>query len=236
LRRRPFPGSLPGKTGGRHGGRPQADLGLVFLRLGQPALQHPAPDLHLRPLFRGNRPRLLHGRGLDEEAAKAAAQAYWGWGLAIASLSIAILAPILGAIADGTGRRLIWVWTFSAFYVVGSFGLWWVAPGGTEGMLFWAVCLFGIGFIGMEFATIFTNALMPSLTQADDLGAISGTGFAFGYLGGLLALVIMLLFFAEGRDSGLTLLGTRRCSGWTPRRARAPASSDPSPRSGSWSS
>lgn len=148
------------------------------------------------------------GAGLDEEAAKAAAQAYWGWGLAIASVAIAVLAPLLGAIADGTGRRLVWVWIFSAFYVVGSYGLWWVAPGGTEAMLFWAVCLFGLGFIGMEFATIFTNALMPSLTQADDLGAISGTGFAFGYLGGLLALVIMLLFFAEGADSGLTLLGT----------------------------
>ena len=64
------------------------------------------------------------GTGLDEEAAKAAAQAYWGWGLAIASLSIAVLAPILGAIADGTGRRLIWVWTFSIFYVVGSACLW----------------------------------------------------------------------------------------------------------------
>lgn len=156
------------------------------------------------------------GAGLDEEAAKAAAQAYWGWGLAIASLAIAVLAPILGAIADGTGRRLIWVWTFSAFYVVGSFGLWWVAPGGTEEMLFWAVCLFGIGFIGMEFATIFTNALMPSLTQADDLGAISGSGFAFGYLGGLLALVIMLLFFAEGSDSGRTLLGTPPLFGLEP--------------------
>ena len=156
------------------------------------------------------------GTGLDEEAAKAAAQAYWGWGLAIASVTIAVLAPILGAIADGTGRRLIWVWTFSLFYVVGAAGLWWVAPGGDASMLFWAVCLFGIGFIGMEFATIFTNALMPSLTQADDLGAISGTGFAFGYLGGLLALIIMLLFFAEGADSGLTLLGTQPLFGLDP--------------------
>ncbi len=156
------------------------------------------------------------GEGLDPEAAKAAAQAYWGWGLAIASLSIAIIAPILGAIADGTGRRLIWVWVFSAFYVAGSAGLWWVAPGGDEAMLFQAVCLFGIGFIGMEFATIFTNALMPSLTQADDLGAISGSGFAFGYLGGLLALVIMLLFFAEGADSGLTLLKTEPLFGLDP--------------------
>lgn len=156
------------------------------------------------------------GEGLDPEAAKAAAQAYWGWGLAIASLSIAIIAPILGAIADGTGRRLIWVWVFSACYVAGSASLWWIAPGGDETMLFRAVCLFGIGFIGMEFATIFTNALMPSLTQADDLGAISGAGFAFGYLGGLLALVLMLLFFAEGADSGLTLLQTQSLFGLDP--------------------
>jgi MFS transporter, UMF1 family len=156
------------------------------------------------------------GEGMDPEAAKAAAQSFWGWGLAIASLSIAVLAPILGAIADGTGRRLIWIWVFSGFYVIGSAGLWWVAPGGDANMLFWAVCLFGIGFIGMEFATIFTNALMPSLTQADDLGAISGSGFAFGYLGGLLALILMLLFFAEGADSGLTLLGTQPLFGLDP--------------------
>ncbi|WP_431301037.1 MFS transporter [Tabrizicola sp. BL-A-41-H6] len=147
------------------------------------------------------------GAGLDEEAAKAAAQAYWGWGLAIASFAIAVLAPILGAIADGTGRRLVWVWTFSALYVLGSASLWYVAPGGEAGMLFWAVAAFGIGFIGMEFATIFTNALMPTLSDHDDLGAISGSGFAFGYLGGLLALILMLLFFAEGGDTGLTLLG-----------------------------
>ncbi len=135
------------------------------------------------------------GTGLDEETAKAAAQSYWGWGIAATSIIIALIAPILGAIADSTGRRLIWVWTFSACYVVGAWALWWVAPGGGAGMLFWAVAFFGLGFIGMEFATIFTNALMPSLSDHDDLGAISGSGFAFGYLGGLIALVIMLGFF-----------------------------------------
>jgi len=46
------------------------------------------------------------GTGMEEEAAKAAAQSYWGFGLAISSLAIAVLAPILGAIADGTGRSL----------------------------------------------------------------------------------------------------------------------------------
>lgn len=147
------------------------------------------------------------GTGMEEEAAKAAAQAYWGYGLTAASIIIAVLAPILGAIADGTGRRLIWVWIFSMFYVVGAAGLWWVVPGGEASNLAWAVGLFGIGFIGMEFTTIFTNALMPSLTDHDDLGAVSGSGFAFGYLGGLLALIIMLLLFAENATTGKTLLG-----------------------------
>ena len=156
------------------------------------------------------------GTGLDEEAAKAAAQIYWAWGLTIASLTIAVTAPILGSIADGTGRRLVWVRVFSVFYITGSAGLWWVAPGGGDAMLLWAVGLFGIGIIGMEFATIFTNALMPTLTQADDLGAVSGTGFAFGYLGGLLALVLMLLFFAEGADNGLTLIGLEPLFGLDP--------------------
>lgn len=144
-------------------------------------------------------------QGLEADAAGAAAQSYWAYGLTVASLTIAALAPFLGAIADGTGRRLVWVWVFSACYVVGSYGLWYVAPGGDD--LFFAVALFGLGFIGMEFATIFTNALMPSLGDHDDLGEISGSGFAFGYLGGLIALFLMLAFFAENSATGKTLIG-----------------------------
>lgn len=147
------------------------------------------------------------GTGLDEEAAKAAAQAYWGFGLTISSIIIAVLAPILGAIADGTGRRLVWIWTFSIFYVVGAFGLWWVMPGGEADMLVWAVAFFGLGFIGMEFTTIFTNALMPTLTDHEDIGAISGSGFAFGYLGGLVSLIVMLTLLAPNATTGKTLIG-----------------------------
>lgn len=156
------------------------------------------------------------GTGMDADAAAAAAQAYWGWGLAITSILIAVMAPILGAIADTTGRRLVWVWIFSAFYLVGAWGLWWVAPGGDASMLLWAVVFFGLGFVGMEFATIFTNALMPTLSDHDELGAISGSGFAFGYLGGLVALVIMLLLLAEGADSGKTLIGLEPLFGLDP--------------------
>ncbi len=82
-----------------------------------------------------------------------------------------------------------------------------MVPGGEASTLFWAVAFFGLGFIGMEFTTIFTNSLMPTLTDHDEIGAVSGSGFAFGYLGGLIALVLMLVFFAESSTTGKTLIG-----------------------------
>ncbi|HRO14612.1 MAG TPA: MFS transporter [Paracoccus sp. (in: a-proteobacteria)] len=143
--------------------------------------------------------------GADSVEAGVRAQAMWGYALSISGVTIAALAPVLGAIADTTGRRLPWIWFFSAFYVIGAAGLWWLTPDGTG--LVQALVFFGLGLIGMEFTTIFTNALMPSLGGRDDMGRISGSGFAFGYVGGVLALVIMLGLFAENAVTGKTLLG-----------------------------
>ncbi len=144
-------------------------------------------------------------QGLSAEAAGAAAQSYWGFGQTVAGVTIALLAPILGAIADGSGRRMVWIWLFSACYVVGAFGLWFLIPG--AGNLQWAMLSFGLGLVGMEFATIFTNALMPGLAREEELGRISGSGFAFGYTGGILSLVLMLLVLAESGATGKTLAG-----------------------------
>ena len=143
--------------------------------------------------------------GLDAEASGAAAQAFWGWGQTLSGVFIAVLAPILGAVADGSGKRMVWIWIFSGFYVVGSWMLWYLLPDQPD--LTRALMWFGIGLIGMEFATIFTNSLMPDLTGDADMGKVSGTGFAFGYVGGIVALVIMLLLLAENSQTGKTLLG-----------------------------
>ena len=147
----------------------------------------------------------LVSQGMDPDAAKAQAQAYWGYGLTVAGITIAVLAPVLGSIADGTGRRLPWIWVFSALYVVGAAGLWWTAP--ADFSVLWALFFFGIGLIGMEFATIFTNSYLPELhPDSAERGRISGSGWAFGYLGGVLALVVMLLLFQAG-ESGRTMAG-----------------------------
>lgn len=153
-------------------------------------------------------------QGLSQGDAGAAAQAYWGWGQAISGVFIAILAPILGAIADGSGKRMLWIWIFSAFYVIGSWGLWYLAPDQPD--IFRALIWFGIGLIGMEFATIFTNSLMPDLTGDEDMGKMSGSGFAFGYVGGIVALIIMLALLAESADTGKTLIGIRPIFGLDP--------------------
>ncbi|MGB3279077.1 MAG: MFS transporter [Pseudorhodobacter sp.] len=132
------------------------------------------------------------------------AQAVWGYGVGLAGLFIALMAPLLGVIADKAGGRMRFIWLFSLLYVAGSWGLWYAAPNDFNLML--VMLSFAIGMVGMEFATIFTNAMLPDLGTEEEIGKISGSGWAFGYIGGLIALVIMLLLLAEGA-TGKTLLG-----------------------------
>ncbi|MFP7672451.1 MFS transporter [Marivita sp. S0852] len=134
-----------------------------------------------------------------------AAQSAWGFGIGAAGLVIAVLAPVLGALADTGGNRLRWIWLFSAMYVIGAAGLWYAEPGSFN--LFTIMTFFAIGMIGMEFATTFTNSMLPDLGKPDEIGRISGNGWAFGYVGGLIALLIMLAFFADNAQTGRTLLG-----------------------------
>lgn len=166
------------------------------------------------PYFAQTASAVLMDGGMAEGDAKAQAQAYWGYGLAVTGIAIAILAPILGAISDSTGKRLPWVWLFSALYVVGASALWWTSP--QDFSVLWALFFFGIGLIGMEFATIFTNAYLPELApDKDERGRISGSGWAFGYVGGVVALMVMLGLFQAG-DSGKTMAGLSPLFGLDP--------------------
>ena len=133
------------------------------------------------------------------------AQTIWGYGIGAAGFLIALASPVLGAIADKAGRRMAFIWLFSLMYVLGAWGLWWSAPGDFN--IWWVMFAFCVGLIGMEFATTFTNAMMPDLAPPEDLGRVSGSGWAFGYAGGVLALVIMLVFLAESPTTGKTLVG-----------------------------
>ncbi|MDO6727200.1 MFS transporter [Cognatishimia sp. 1_MG-2023] len=135
----------------------------------------------------------------------AEAQSAWGLGVGMAGIVIALLAPILGAAADISGNRMRWIWLFSILYVVGSFGLWFAAPDSFNPTL--TLVIFAIGLFGAEFATIFTNSMLPDLGSKEEIGRISGNGWAFGYLGGLIALILMLALLAENAETGKTMIG-----------------------------
>lgn len=133
-------------------------------------------------------------------------QALWGWMLAVSGVLIALAAPVMGAIADSSGNRRSWLLLWSAFYALGAASLWLAVPNADPVTVALVLLAFGIGLVGLEFGIVFTNATLPDLGTRNDLGRISGTGWALGYLGGLVSLVMMLLFLAEN-DQGVTLIG-----------------------------
>ncbi len=142
--------------------------------------------------------------GMDDLAADARAQSVWSLCLTITGLIVGFGGPIVGALADSSGRRRPWILGFSVLYVIGAWMLWNTQPDGSN---IWAMLVaFGIGFVGAEFSLIFVNAQLPGLVADEDVGKVSGSGFAFGYIGGLVALAIMLVFFAE-QPGGKTLVG-----------------------------
>ncbi len=136
----------------------------------------------------------------------ASGQALWGFATAAAGLIIALMSPVLGAIADRSGRRKPWIAAFGALLVIGSGLMWFGKPGDTS-IIPPLLLAYGIATIGAELATVFNNAMMPSLVPPDKVGRLSGTGWATGYAGGILSLILVLGFLAASPDTGRTLFG-----------------------------
>ena len=133
-------------------------------------------------------------------------QALWGFATAAAGLMIALLSPLLGAIADASGRRKPWIAAFGALLVIGS-SLMWIGKPGDPSVIPPLLIAYGIATIGVEFATVFNNAMMPTLVPPDRIGRLSGTGWATGYVGGILSLILVLGFLAASPQTGRTLFG-----------------------------
>ena len=142
------------------------------------------------------------------------AQTVWGFGIGLSGLFIALAAPWLGAIADRSGRRMPFIWLFSLMYVAGAAFLWTAEPGNFN---LWLVMIaFAVGMIGMEFATSFTNAMLPDLTGREHIGKVSGSGWAFGYVGGMVSLILMLTLLQASPTTGKTLIGLTPLFGLDP--------------------
>jgi UMF1 family MFS transporter len=153
-------------------------------------------------------------------------QALWGYATAAAGLVIALMSPILGSIADAAGRRKPWVMAFGVLMMFGSAALWFAVPG-TPWAIPLALMAFAIGTIGAEFATVFNNAMMPGLVKPERLGRLSGAGWACGYVGGLVSLVLTLGLLAANPETGRTLLGFAALFGLDPATGAGDRASGP---------
>ena len=119
--------------------------------------------------------------------------ALWGQVNSVMALVAALLAPMLGAIADQGGRRKPWLFFLSIVCILATASLWFVRPDPSS--VTFALVAVTIGGLGFELALVFYNAMLPELAPPNKVGRISGWGWGVGYLGGLACLTICLLLF-----------------------------------------
>lgn len=119
----------------------------------------------------------------------------WGNATAIAAVCIAVLSPMLGAVADRTGRRKPWLLAFTCLCILATACLWTVEP--DPAFVTRALALVIVATIGFEFATVFYNAMLAEVAAPERLGRVSGIGWGLGYLGGLSCLVVALFVLIQ---------------------------------------
>ena len=115
-----------------------------------------------------------------EEAALGQLASNLGYGITVAGLLIALLAPVMGQRADRAGRQKLQLFIFTALLIVAQLGLVFVQPGAEW---FWmGVALIAIGSVFGEIAGVNYNALLISVSTPKTIGKVSGLGWGFGYL------------------------------------------------------
>jgi MFS transporter, UMF1 family len=122
-----------------------------------------------------------------------AGTAQWGLMLSLSGIALALLAPVLGAIADQGGGRKPWIGGFTVVAVACAIGLWWIEP--DPWFVLPALLLVALGNTAFEFGQVFVNAMLPQVAPKSHLGRLSGWAGALGYAGGLVALALCLGLF-----------------------------------------
>ncbi|HET54023.1 MAG TPA: MFS transporter [Ignavibacteria bacterium] len=115
---------------------------------------------------------------------------YWSIGTSTSMLIVAIISPILGAIADYSAGKKRFLLFFTLMCIISTALLYFVG----EGNIFWALLLFIMANIGFEAGLVFYDAFLPEITIPKNYGRVSGYGFAMGYIGSLASLAIAFPF------------------------------------------
>jgi UMF1 family MFS transporter len=128
----------------------------------------------------------------------------WGMAVGIAMLVVAITSPVLGAIADYSGAKKRFLLFYTTMTILFTAGLFFVEPG----RILLGMALFILAEIGYRSSQVFYNGLLPEIANSDEIGRISGQGWAIGNLGGILSLILVLPLIVLQQQGVIRLEGT----------------------------
>ena len=129
---------------------------------------------------------------------------YWGLTIALSGISIALLSPIFGLLADANKRLSKIIIIFSTLIVcAGSFLLWFSMP--NNNFLFYTLAIIFLTNTFFEFSQVFYNSKLLDFKSKISLGKFSGIAWGSGYLGGILCLLLILFFLVLPENNLLGL-------------------------------
>ena len=132
------------------------------------------------------------------------ATAYWGYTTAAALLLVAVAAPVLGAAADISGSKKRFLAGLATMGIAFTLLFWTIG----EGQWQWAALLFVGANIGFAGSIVFYESLLPFVAQGRNVDRISTYGYALGYLGGGILLVLNALWVTHPEWFGLPDVAT----------------------------
>jgi len=112
----------------------------------------------------------------------------WARAINISAVIVAVLSPVLGAVADYSGRKKFFLVLCALLACGFTAALFFVPPGSAT----LAAALFIVANVGFEGGNVFYAAFLPDVSNERNIGRVSGWGFALGYIGGLIALALGL--------------------------------------------
>tara|TARA_B100000029_G_scaffold140436_1_gene135636 strand:+ start:119 stop:1351 length:1233 start_codon:yes stop_codon:yes gene_type:complete len=122
-------------------------------------------------------------------------QSYWGWTIGITGFLVAVIGPIVGSFADKKNRIVFFIRFFSLMCIFFTALLWFSKPSQTH--LLYTLIIVGFANLFYELSLIFYNSLLKDISTNKNLGKSSGFGFALGYIGGIIILLISIKLFID---------------------------------------
>ena len=122
-------------------------------------------------------------------------QSYWGWAIGVTGILVAISGPLIGRYADKKNCAELFIKIFTIICIILTSLLWFSKP--SEKYLIYTLIIVALANFFYELSLIFYNSILKRISNSKNLGKSSGFAFAFGYIGGILVLIVCIKIFID---------------------------------------